>query len=338
MEKKKINNIFIICTLVIVGVAGGGTLGYFLGERYNPALIPEANSDTVVRDDLNEVCNRINNYVGDKNIEDINFANVSQFTASDIVNYGISNFKHSQNITQISHGESVTNGSIKMTQEITCSYIKNGNKYFKERLSNSSLVKLATRFYNFDILTENSEVFENFQVDTYLGSIIDSYNATFDNNKISYTTEEDFLNTYGINYNEAFVYTICNDALINRTTIQGIEYSTGVTKIENGYQVTLALDPSKSTVDYRKEMLSTTDMDIEDGKEIEPRFTNVALVFNLDDKLNIVSYSSSEHYWVKKIGWNEMDGHMNYFIYSEDESLTIPTLEESIPYQTLIKE
>ena len=37
-----------------------------------------------------------------------------------------------------------------MTQEITCSYIKNGNKYFKERLSNSSLVKLATRFYNFD--------------------------------------------------------------------------------------------------------------------------------------------------------------------------------------------
>ena len=318
MEKKKINNILIICTLVIVGVAGGGTLGYFLGERYNPALIPGANSDTVVRDDLNEVCNRINNYVGNKNIEDINFANVSQFTASDIVNYGISNFKHSQNITQISHGESVTNGSIKMTQEITCSYIKNGNKYFKERLSNSSLVKLATRFYNFDILTENSEVFENFQVDTYLGSIIDSYNATFDNNKISYTTEEDLL--------------------INRTTIQGIEYSTGIAKTENGYQVTLALDPSKSTVDYRKEMLSTTDMDMEDGKEIEPRFTNVALVFNLDDKLNIVSYSSYEHYWVKKIGWNEMDGHMNYFIYSEDESLTIPTLEESIPYQTLIKE
>ena len=333
MSKTKKSVYIITFSLIGVSLICGAVLGSILGERYNPTMVPNANTNQVKRDDLNVIYQRYQSFLGGSDPSSKDFSVNKNFTASDLVNIGIYNFNNSAKALHISEGNSITDGTIKVNQAINTIMIKDGTKYFKERISKSSFVELATRFYNFDLNT--NEVYPS-EIDVYSGKAVTEKEGTYDSKNLAkFNDLSSFLSAYGISNTEAFVYTICNDSLISSTSIEDKKYQTGVSLVNDTYQITLALDPSKATVDYRKEMLSTTDMDKEDGKVVEPRFVDVALTFVLDRNLNILSYEANESYWVKKLGWNQMKGSAKYKIITNDDSIYIPTLDENLNYDEI---
>lgn len=333
MYKRNVLKKVIICLIAAIGLSVGGVVGAILGERFNTSSLPKVNKNDVKQDNIISLIEDFNSYTSDNNIENIDFSKIKHFSVTDYVNISIYNFLHQSFCSLISMGNSKTSGTIKMSQDITTSFIKQDNCYFKERISYSSTVKLANRFYNFDILNGNSRVIDenNYVFD---GEVVDNYKAKYNKNCKKYS-EEDYLNYFGVNLNNPISYIICNDALLNSTKIDNKKYESSIVLKDNVYEVTIGLDASKSTVNYRKEILSTITTDQENGKQVEPRFTSVLLKFYLDRKLDLIEYKTYETYWIKKFGWNEMKGEARYIVQKDKDVLNIPNIETNIDYKVL---
>lgn len=333
MYKRNVINKLIICLITAIGISSGGVIGAILGERFNSSNLPKANKNNVKLDDIIFLVNDFNNYTDGNNIEEMDFSKIKHFSVTDYVNISLYKFLNQSSCSTISIGNSKTSGTIKNDQDIITSFIKNDNHYFKERISYSNVIKLANRFYNFNILSGISGVFDENKY-VFGGEVVDNYHAKYNKNYNKYT-DEDYLNYFGVKLNSPISYIICNDALLNSTIVNNKKYESSIV-INNGvYELTLALDASKSTINYRKEILSTITTDKENGKEVEPRFTSVLLKFYLDRKLNLIEYQTYENYWIKKVGWNEMKGEARYIVQNGKDVLKIPNLETDIDYKVL---
>lgn len=333
MCKRNVIKKVIICLIAAIGISAGGVAGAILGERFNTSNLPKANKNDVKLDNITNLINDFNNYTNGNNIEDMDFSKIKKFSATDYVNISLYKFLSQSSCSMISIGNSKTSGTIKTSQNIVTAFIKNNDYYFKERISYSNVLKLANRFYNFDILGEISRVIEENKY-VFDGEVVDNYHAKYNKNYDKYT-DEDYLNYFGVKLNSPISYIICNDALLNSTIINNKKYESSIIVNNNVYEITLALDASKSTINYRKEILSTIDADKDNGKEVEPRFTSVLLKFYLDKKLNLIEYKTYENYWIKKLGWNEMKGEARYVVQKGGDILEIPNLETNIDYKVL---
>lgn len=333
MYKRNVIKKAIICLIAAIGISAGGVAGAILGERFNTSNLPKANKNDVKLDNIAFLINDFNNYINGNNIEDIDFSKIKNFSVTDYVNISLYKFLNQSSCSMISIGNSKTSGTIKTNQDIITSFIKNDDHYFKERISYSNVVKLANRFYNFDILGEISMVIDENKY-VFDGEVVDKYHANYNKNYNKYT-DEDYSNFFGVKLNSPISYIICNDALLNSTMINNKKYNSSIILNNNLYEIILALDASKSTINYRKEILSTIDTDKENGKEVEPRFTSVLLKFYLDRKLNLIEYKTYENYWIKKLGWNEMKGEARYVVQKGENILKIPNLETDIDYKVL---
>lgn len=333
MYKRNVIKKIVFCLIAAIGISTGGVVGAILGERFNTSNLPKANKNEVKVDDISFLVNEFNNYVAGNSIENIDFSKIKRFSVTDYVNISINKFLNENSSSMISIGNSKTAGTIKINQNIATSFIKNNDHFFKERISYSNTVKLANRFYNFDILRGFSGVIDENKY-VFDGEVTDNYCAKYNKNYKKYTSE-DYLNYFGVNLNYPVSYIICNDALLNSTMINDKKYNSSILLNNNVYEITLALDASKSTIKYRKEILSTITTDQENGKQVEPRFTSVLLKFYLDRELNLIEYKTYENYWIKKFGWNEMNGEARYIVQKNENILNIPNLETNIDYKVL---
>lgn len=354
---KKAISITLTAIFSVVFIGAGGYLGYFLANRNAPM---EAQSDDVIRDDQLEKYNLVKDKITSSvsSYDDLSSFDATALVGSDIKVNDIANYalykvneEHSD-ILSISYGSTVTMG---IEQIIHGSFMKNNNKqYYIESISYSSMANPAMRMYNYDVKDESS--IENIDLEnnvtnvfetgskTLDGKVCADYeasNVTINNNQNHLLTDDEVFAHYGRKITTPLIYIISADSTLTSTTVGNESFTTSFSKnsADSTYSLELALDPAKSTVDYRVQMCSTTDMDKDsDGNPIKPIFYNVGLRFTLDKNLNITDIESFETYRVKKMGWNDMSGHLRIKFKYETEATSIqkiPSLSESIDYSSV---
>lgn len=331
---KRTKSIIFTSSLCVIAITLGSLLGYFIGSR---TVSFEANSDEVIRDSQEEIYNKLNTRLFNEkepsnfNVDEL-LENNKSFTISDIINYSLYkiNFSH-DNVLSLSLGTSTTSIA---NQVIHGAYIKNNNNYFVESLSYSTFAKPAIRMYG---TSDNNQ----FSTTVYETESTGEFSAQYTNAEINDNLDNQQIKSqYGRLVNNPLIYIISNDSLIGNTVVNGTTYETKIEKnaAKDGYFITTALNAAKSTVDYRIQMCSTTEMDKNtDGLPIKPVFNSVALTFELDLNLNIKRIRAYEQYKVSKFGWNDMYGTMNTVFRYENDSLIqkIPSLEEMVNYKLM---
>lgn len=338
-------------SLVCVGV--GGYAGYFLAGR-NITLT--AQSDDVIRDDQLEKYNLVKDAISSKvsDYNDLSSFDATTLIGSDIKAYDIANYalykinaEHT-NVLSISYGSTIT---LSVEQIIHGSYMKNDKKFYVESISYSSMAKPAMRMYNYDAKDESS--INNIDLENNLTSIYETEskqldgkvcadyeadNVTINNKQDHMLSDDEVFAHYGKKITTPLIYIISADSTLSTTNVGGTTFTTGFSKnaADSTYSLELALDPAKSTVDYRIQMCSTTAMDKDSsGNPTKPIFSSVGLKLTLDKNLNIINIQSSEIYKVKKMGWNDMTGNLQINFKYEEEALSIqqiPSLSTSIDY------
>ena len=198
--------------------------------------------------------------------------------------------------------------SMGVTQVIQSMQIKNGEKYFEESNSTSSLVKLFDRMYQ-----------EGNNTTTYWGKSSD-YSS---HEAVTYTNEE-YAELMGRKVSDPMIYVISSKTSITEEDKE--KSGKGVSKItkENGgYTVDLELQRKKSVVNYVKQMKNIS------GLTGYPTFEYCHLTFHLDEDLMPLDYTSYEEYQAtkKEVGISTtIKGTLTTYFY-HGETYEIPTLE-----------
>ena len=292
--KKKIKVSTIVTTSIVctVAIASGLILGIYFGKNMSE---PKTNYEGF----------HIDNY------EDDNDALYQRFLANqavdaykpyELVNIAIEKFARNEHTKTVTHGQ-VDAAIVK--QMIYAEDVRDGNEYYTESLSYSSIVKCGVRFYQH----EDS-------IDEYTATKVEKDgSATFsERNKatVSYQEHED---NWGKTLNRPVIFIISSKTVLDCATF----------KTDTGYDITLSLDPTLSVLRYVKQMKSISDL------KRYPEFNSVNVTFSLDKDLNLVQMKTVEDYVVYVVGKNESIGTLTVDYY-HDVSDKIPSLKENYPY------
>lgn len=174
-------------------------------------------------------------------------------------------------------------------QYIRSTFMRDGQSYFEESLSMSSMVKAALRMY------ETYDSGDESMVSRYSGSIRDDVtDASFASATPTQFSRTEYYEHSG-RYLDGIpcIYIISDKCLASdsQTTTSGI--ATGVQKTENGYTVELELNPQIAIKNYVLQMQATADL------AGPPTFHFVHLTFHLDSRLQLISMRNYESYYAK---------------------------------------
>ena len=193
-------------------------------------------------------------------------------------------------------------------QEIRGCSIKENDKYFEESLSKSNMVGVAARMY------QN----EDTSIDLHRGEAIDATTATWGDNHYEYTFDE-FKNDFGKTPSTTLIYIISKKTVLNGTDT--------VDKTSDGYKISMSLNPTKSVVNYVKQMKSISDL------YDYPAFNEVNLTFTIGDDLLVKQMDVHESYYALKEANLGADTTADVSVYYEvDGGFKVPTLAEPIVY------
>ena len=225
------------------------------------------------------------------------------FTPAELVNIGLEKYRQCENSYSIGIGKASTI----VTQTIRNAQIKNGDEYFEESISKSSMVSIANRVRQTNSVDE---------VDLYRGNAIDAESASYTDNKEAYTLEK-YKEAWGKTLNEMFIYLISN-----KTTLEGSK----VENLSNGYKkVTLKLDPEISTYYYKIQMKTMSNLDR------LPVFDYLTHTYVLDKNMMLVQATVEEKYQASMSVSVSITNNIDYY-YHANEYLKIPQLDESVSY------
>ena len=191
-------------------------------------------------------------------------------------------------------------------QTITAATIKNGNSYFEENISASSIVKAANRFYQ-----------EGEEVDWYKGKYISQTKGNYpESSKTNYTLEG-FEETWGCTKDRGCAYIISEQTVLE-SSIKDNDDGTKTIQLE--------MDPTLSVIRYVKQMKMTG------GLSQEPIFHAVHLDITVDTKLVLQEFFSDETYDVHMvIDAKNSNGKLSQkFKYEEKE---IPNIDTDFNYE-----
>ena len=294
LKKKKRNNIIITCLGVIASIAIGGIGGYFIAIELSPKGFDYSKLNQNEYED--DVVSIYNNYLS-------NPLDPLSYSPNDLVNIAL--YKYSLE----TYTESDVNASavsLGVTQKTFGKSIKNNNQFFNESISQSSFVKVAKRFY------ENKDT-----VSIYNGEINNDNEGVSGNykDKNDYTINE-YIDTWGKDLSRPVIYNISSKTTLDTSFIN---------KTDNGYLVSLDLDPITSVIRYVKQMVQMSSLDT------APQFENVHIEFSLDNELNLVEMNVQESYYVWVVGKNFTKATLNEKFYILEET-NIPEFNEKIYY------
>lgn len=291
--KKPSKRTVVTCVGLVLAISVGVATGFLLAFELSPKGIDYSG--------LNEDGYADNNK---KLYEDYlaNPKNPLDYSPSDLANISI--YKYSLNKYTESSVTSAAK-SMGVTQTTYGRSIKSDNEFFNESISESTFVKVAKRFYQ-----------EGDKVDIYNGQIEN------DSNGVSgeYETKEEFTveqyeDTWGRNLSQPVIYIISSKTTLDTSTI---------TENENGYTISLDLDPLTSVIHYSKQMIQMSSLDN------APEFTKVHVEFNVDKDLNLLEMNVSEAYYVWVFGKNFTEATLNEKYTILDSAPKIPNIDEKI--------
>lgn len=284
--------------LLIVAITGGaGVTAGYIGKKLlggvNEIIVgdPEANQA-----DSKELLKRYNE----------NPSLVNSFKPVDLVNIACEKYRQEENC--YSYGTGV--GETIVSQTIRNYQIKNGNSYFEESISNSSMVHVANR-----VLQEGDKSTAK-KVDLYKGEAKSATTATYPTTPKSYEPDK-YKNMMGKTLDRMFIY------ILSEQTVIADKCKTE--KTEDGYKVTLQLDNEFATPLYKFQMKNIA------GLDGYPSFNNLTHVYTLDNELNLKKYVVDETYSATMGLTVTVHNSIEYTCFP-GEYLKIPELNETLNY------
>lgn len=228
-----------------------------------------------------------------------------EFTSAELVNIGLEKYRQCEH----SYSFGIGTASTIVNQTIRSYQIRNGDRYFEESISRSSMVSLATR-------TEQTLNVDN--VDSYEGKADTDETATYDGTKTSSSLEA-YKNKMGKTLDEMFIYTISDETC----------YENSETKVldNKNKQITLYLDPEVSTYYYKNQMKNMSNLD-----EL-PIFSSITLKYTFAEDMTLLHCHVDEKYNAKMGVSVSITNSLDYYYHANVEK-AIPSLSESCNYST----
>jgi hypothetical protein len=204
-----------------------------------------------------------------------------------------------------------------VVQNIRSTAIRKGDSYFEESGSCSSAVNLLDRMYQ-----------DGTSVIRHEGKVKDSEAEIPDHfDKVTTYTFDDYRQAMGRLPSDPLIYLVSSKTTyLDETAKSGAK--TSFTKIADGYDLELELKPTRSVVNYVRQMVTISSL------ASPPAFDYVHLSLDLDKDLNLRSMETHEHYYaaVSSTIGSYVEGRLRT-VYQTDGNYTIPELTDPIPYR-----
>ena len=280
--------ISIVGTALAIGTAGGIVAKRVMGGE-NVIYEGDATSMTF---DVDAAYDKYLNYTGNDMTKD--------FTPAEIVNIGLEKYRRCENSYSITKGVAST----MVTQSIRNYQIKNGDRYFEESISMSSMVKLANRMY---------QTGKEGNVNLYKGSAVNEELGSYSANGTEYE-QTDYKNYLGKTLNEMFIYIITDSTILDSEIDK-----------TDGYTIKLSLDTEMSVIFYQYQMKNIS------GLDKYPKFASVNLTFTFDNNLYLQHLYTDETYQASMGVTVDIHNMFNTY-YFPNEELKIPEINEPTDY------
>ena len=289
-----------ILTIGICAVAGAGT-GVILkrtvgpiDEQYPPGFNPKNYAA-----DIDNIMERYN-ALSDKTIN-----GVRNFSDAEVVNIVLEKYRTQEYCWSISTGNAYTI----ITQSVRNAFIKNGNNYFEEQLSSSSIVSLAKRSYQTGLGSD---------IEVYNGNVVNAEKANYPTSPSATYSQSKYKNYLGKTLEEMFIYIISDKTTLDsKRTIKGDDVI-----------INLELNPNLSTFYYKTQMMNLS------GLSNLPPFDEVKLTYTFSKDLVLKHLLVDETYTATKEGVPvpaETHDILDTY-YHSGEIKSIPELNEPIDY------
>ena len=289
-----------ILTIGICAVAGAGTgvvLKRTIGpidEMYPPGFDPKEFSPNIT-----EIMARYD-ALSDKTMK-----GMATWKDYDIINVVLEKYRNLEHCYSIGIG----NAHTIITQTIRNAQIKNGDTYFEEQISFSSMVSVAKRSIQHG---------KGGDIDLYNGNASASEKASYPATPSTTYTASKYKSYLGKTLDEMFIYIISE-----KTTLDSKRSES------NGeYKITLNLNPNLSTYYYKIQMKNIS------GLSNLPPFSDVKLTYTFDKDLNLAHLSVDETFTATKEGIPVPAQTRNLIenYYFPNQTMDIPSSNESITY------
>ena len=225
-----------------------------------------------------------------------------EFTAAELVNIGLEKYRQCENSYSIGVGQASTivNQSIRNFQ------IKNGNSYYEEQISKSSMVSLANRVIADE---ENATIYKGKAKETELPEYTGEPQAM---------TSEEFKNSMGKTLPEMFIYIISNDTVdLSKCSIE---------KKDGKVFVSLDLDPEIASYNYKVQMKTLSDL------SALPTFEYLRQTYVFASDMTLLQSRFDEKYVASMAGINATIVNDLKYYYHANEFIKIPELNEFLDY------
>ena len=223
------------------------------------------------------------------------------FTPAELVNIGLEKYRQCENSYSIGIGLADTI----VKQTIRNFQIKNGNQYFEEQISKSSMVSLANR-----ALQVTDE-----QVKTYKGKAKDTEVSEYTNSSTDYSSDK-YKEMYGKTMPEMFIYLVSNETIL----------SNEISKKDGRVRVEIELDPEVATYFYKTQMVTISNL------SALPTFEYVRQTYTFDDDMNLLHCYINEKYKATMSGVTATIVNSLDYYYHANEYLKIPEIGENLNY------
>lgn len=227
----------------------------------------------------------------------------ANFTPAELINIGLEKYRECEN--SYSFGYGIADTVVKQT--IRNAQIKNGNHYFEESISRSSMVAIANR------VTQEKD---GNNINLYKGKAIETETGQYKDNKITYNCE-DYKTNWGKTLDEMFIYLISNDTVLKE--------GSSVVKKDDQTIVTVMLNKDIATYYYKYQMKSISNLDS------LPTFTSLKHVYTFDKNMMLLTCSVDEVY-AASMGIKASIHNIIDYYYFANEYLEIPSLDEQVNY------
>ena len=230
----------------------------------------------------------------------------ADYSPAELVNIGLEKYRQCEN----SYSFCVGTASTIVDQSIRNAQIKNGDTYFEEQLSKSSMVSIANRL----VTTTNAETTEIFR-----GTAEASEVASYDGSKETFSNEELTGRILGRSLQDMFIYTISDDTMYDDSTVE--------TLANGNKKIYIHLDPDLSTYFYKIQMKGMSDLDD------LPTFNYVKLTYTFSSDMTLLHCYVEEKYQAT-MGVTASITNTIHNYYHANEYLKIPELGEQFSYST----
>lgn len=224
------------------------------------------------------------------------------FTPAELVNIGLEKYRQFENSYSIGVGQASTI----VNQQVRNFQIKNGNTYYEEQISKSSMVSLANRVIgNEEKATIYKGKAKEIELPEYSGDSQDM-------------NSEDYKATWGKTLPEMFIYIISNDTVDTDKSI--------ITKKDGKIFVNLELDPEIASYNYKIQMKTLSDL------SSLPTFEYLRHTYVFESDMTLIHSYLNEKYVATMSGINATIVNTLHYYYHANAYMKIPEINEILSY------